>query len=319
VTDAPILGRVVRQDARGCVVRTAGGAAASGEEDVWCTVRGKVHLLGEHRTATTTLAVGDRVHLERGPRGQAAVSVVLPRTSVLSRPDPHHRRRQSLLAANVDRIVVVVSAAEPPFAPGLVDRVLTAAEWCRVDAMVVVNKRDLVEEEPAETAAYRTMGYAVLCASARTGEGVEPFREALRGRTSVVTGHSGVGKTSLLNAVEPGLGLKVGEVNPVTRRGTHTTTASTLWDLASGGSVIDTPGIREFGLFNVPRRELTWIFRDLAKVAPSCRFKDCLHLKEPGCAVPAAVESGAVAPFRMDSYHRLLQEMGEVKSWEISS
>jgi ribosome biogenesis GTPase len=246
-----------------------------------------------------------------------AVEAVLPRTSVLSRPDPHHRRRQNLLAANVDRVVVVASAAEPPFAPGLVDRVLTAAEWCRIEAAVVVNKRDLAAEEPPEAEAYRAIGYLVLSASARTGEGVDAVRDVLRGRTSVVTGHSGVGKTSLLNAVEPGLGLRVGEVNPVTRRGTHTTTAATLWDLSGGGSVIDTPGIREFGLFNVPRRELTWLFRDLAKVAPSCRFKDCLHRGEPGCAVPAAVETGAVAPFRLDSYHRLLGEMEEVKPWEM--
>jgi ribosome biogenesis GTPase len=308
-------GRVVRHDARGCVVRVAGGEGAA--EDVWCSVRGRVHLLGADGTATTRLAVGDRVRLERGPRGQTAVAAVLPRTSVLSRPDPHHRRRQHLLAANVDRVVVVASAAEPPFAPGLVDRVLTAAEWCRIEAAVVLNKRDLVEREPPEASVYRALGYPVLAASARTGEGVDAVREALRGRTSVVAGHSGVGKTSLLNAVEPGLGLRVGEVNPVTRRGTHTTTAATLWDLPGGGSVIDTPGIREFGLFNVPRRELTWLFRDLAKVAPSCRFKDCLHRGEPGCAVPAAVESGAVAPFRLDSYLRLLEEMGEFEAWEL--
>jgi ribosome biogenesis GTPase len=161
------------------------------------------------------------------------------------------------------------------------------------------------------------MGYAVLFASARTGEGVDDVRASLAGKTSVVTGHSGVGKTSLLNAVEPGLGLAVGEVNPVTRRGTHTTTASTLVDLRGGGAVIDTPGIREFGLYNVPARELTWLFRDLRAVAPRCRFKDCLHVREPGCAMPSALESGEVAPFRFDSDLRLLETTADVKPWEI--
>jgi len=302
--------RVVRQDARGCVVRLPGG------EDLWCAVRGKVHLLGSERSARTAVAVGDRVHVER-EAGAGRIVVVLPRRGVVSRPDPHDPRRQRLLATNVDRVVVVTSAAEPPFAPGLVDRVLVAAEWCCVEGAVVVNKRDLVPEEPEETAVYRRMGYPVLFASAVTGEGVADLRAALAGRTSVVTGHSGVGKTSLLNAVEPGLGLRVGEVNPVTRRGTHTTTSSTLVELAGGGAVIDTPGIREFGLFNVPKRELTWLFRDLREVAPGCRFGDCLHLSEPGCAIPSALGDGRIAPWRWDSYQRLLETMADVKPWEI--
>jgi ribosome biogenesis GTPase len=306
-----VTGRVVRPDARGCVVRLEGG------EELWCAVRGKVHLAGQARSATTTLAVGDRVEVERPAKGQGRVVEVLARRGVLSRPDPHRVRRQALLAANVDRVVAVVSAAEPDFAPGLVDRVLTAAEWSCIEALIVVNKRDLVAREPEEAAVYRRIGYPVLFASATTGEGVPEVRAALSGRTSVVTGHSGVGKTSLLNAVEPGLGLRVGEVNPVTRRGTHTTTAATLVDLRGGGAVIDTPGIREFGLYNVPARELTWLFRDLAAVAPRCRFKDCLHLQEPGCAMPAALAAGEVARFRFDSYLRLLETASDVKPWEI--
>jgi ribosome biogenesis GTPase len=309
-TPADVEGRVVRQDARGCAVRLPSG------EELWCSVRGKVHLLGVDRSTRTAVAVGDRVHVEvDGESGR--IRDVMPRRGVITRPDPHDPRRQRILATNVDRVVVVASAAEPPFAPGLVDRVLVAAEWSCVEAMLVVNKRDLAPEEPEEAAVYRRMAYPVVFASARTGEGVAEVRAALAGRTSVVTGHSGVGKTSLLNAVEPGLGLRVGEVNPVTRRGTQTTTSSRLVDLEGGGAVIDTPGIREFGLYNVPKRELTWLFRDLREVAPRCRFKDCLHLSEPGCAVAAAVETGEVAPWRRDSYERLLETMADVKPWEI--
>jgi ribosome biogenesis GTPase len=304
--------RVVRQDAHQCIVRLGDG------EEIPCSVRGKVHLLGSTRTGTTALAVGDRVSVERLRNGEGGRIVsVLPRKGVLSRPDPHHRRRQNILATNVDQVVAMTSAVEPEFSPGIVDRVFTAAEWCCVDAMLVVNKRDLAPKEPPEAEAYRRIGYRVLFVSARTGEGVDDVRAALSGKTSVVTGHSGVGKTSVLNAVEPGLGLKVGTVNPVTRRGTQTTTAAVLVDLEHGGAVIDTPGIREFGLYNVPKRELTWLFRDLRTVGPRCRFKDCLHVGEPGCAMPAAVESGEIAPFRWDSYRRLLETMSDVKSWEI--
>jgi ribosome biogenesis GTPase len=306
----PEVAVLVRQDARGCLARLGNG------DEVWCSVRGKVHLEGNPRD-TTPVAVGDRVHVRRTGGDRGSVVDVLARTSVLSRPDPHHERRQHLLAANVDQVVAVASAAEPPFAPGLVDRVLLAAEWSRLAAVLVVNKSDLVEEEPEECALYRRLGYPVLLASAATGRGVDALRDVLRGRVSVVTGHSGVGKTSLLNAVEPGLGLKVGTVNPVTRRGTHTTTAAVLFDLASGGAVVDTPGIREFGLYNVPRRELTWLFRDLREVAPRCRFKDCLHRGEPGCAVPAAVESGEVAAWRYDSYLRLLETTPDLRPWQI--
>jgi ribosome biogenesis GTPase len=311
VSEAVEVARVARQDARGCVVRFSDG------QELWCQVRGKVHLLGSDRSGTTAVAVGDRVHVERVGDDQGRIVDVMPRKGVLSRPDPHAKRRQHILATNVDRVVAVASAAEPPFAPGLVDRVFTAAEWCCVEALLVINKRDLVDAEPEEAAVYRRIGYPVLFASATTGEGIDEVRTVLAGRFSVVTGHSGVGKTSLLNAVEPGLGLKVGEVNPVTRRGTQTTTAARLFDLQGGGAVIDTPGIREFGLFNVPRRELTWLFRDLGAVAPRCKFKDCLHLREPGCAVPAAIESGEVASWRWDSYQRMLETASSVNPWEI--
>jgi ribosome biogenesis GTPase len=302
---------VVRQDARGCRVRFADG------EERWCAVRGRVHLRGADRTTTTTVAVGDRVLARTEGAGRGALEEILPRTSLLSRPDPHLVRRQHAIAANVDQVVVTTAAAEPGFTPGFVDRVLCVAEWSRLAALVVVNKMDLVEREPAECEAYRRMGYLVLPVSARRGDGVDGLRQALRGRTSVVTGHSGVGKSSLLNAVEPGLGLREGDVNVVTGRGRQTTTAAVLVALSTGGAVVDTPGLREFGLFNVPPREVTWLFRDLRAVAPRCRFADCLHRSEPGCAVPAAVAAGEVAAFRFDSYLRLLETAGDVASWEI--
>jgi ribosome biogenesis GTPase len=306
---------VVRQDARGCLVRLDDG----GER--WCAVRGRVHLAGPV-TATTTVAVGDRVRVRAAGKDHGAIEEVLPRTSVLARPEPDRGRRrnvlrQHVLAANVDCVVVVASARDPEFEPSLVDRVLTVAEWSRVDALVVVSKADLVEGEPEALATYRRLGYGAILASAKTGLGVDALRAALSGRASVVTGHSGVGKTSLLNAVEPGLGLAVGRLNPVTGRGRQTTSSSVLVPLSGGGFVVDTPGIREFGLYNVPLREVTWLFRDLREVATRCRFGNCLHRGDPGCAVPAAVEAGEVAPFRLASYLRLLETMPDVPPWGV--
>lgn len=305
-------GVVARQDARGCLVRLDDAT------ELFCAVRGKVHLAGSTHS-TTTLAVGDRVEVRRLDEGRGSIEAVRPRTSVLSRPDPHQVRRQHVLAANVDLIVAVSSAAEPPFAPGFVDRVLAFAAWARLDALIVVNKMDLVDREPAEVETYRRLGHGVALVSATTGAGIDALRATLAGHASVVTGHSGVGKSSVLNALQPGFGRAVGALNDVTRRGRQTTTAATWNVLAGGGAIVDTPGVREFGLYNVPPREVTRLFRDLAQVADGCRFGDCLHRGEPGCALDEAVSAGRVAPWRVDSYRRILETLSDVNAWEMGS
>lgn len=329
-------GVVARQDARGVVVRLDDGAV------LWCTVRGRLHLEGA-AVSTTTLAVGDRVRVLRASDGRGAdgrgadergtVEEVAPRRSVLARPEPDQGRRrthvrQRVLAANVDRVVVVASAAEPPFDSGIVDRVLVTAEWSRLAAMIVVNKMDLVPRAhdgdaapsgPPEVEAYRRLGYPVHLVSAVTGDGVDALRRDLEGSVSVVTGHSGVGKTSLLHALEPGLSLAVGRLNEVTGRGRQTTTSGVYVPLRGGGALIDTPGVREFGLYNVPRRDLPWLFPELRAVARACRFNDCLHGDEPGCAVRVAVASGEVAGWRFASYLRMLETLPDVPPWGMPS
>ncbi len=299
---------VLRLDARGCLVRLSEphGSVPGDGRTLWCAVAGRVHL--RDRTGQKApVAVGDRVGVRlEGARG-AQVAELHARRSVLSRPAAHRERVEHVLAANVDQVVIVTAAADPAFNPALVDRLLAAVAWSRIDALLVVNKADLVEREPAELPVYRALGLAVATTSVRTGAGVEDLRARLAARVSVFTGHSGVGKSSLLNALEPGAGQVVGEVNAVSRRGTHTTTAAVLVPLSGGGAVIDTAGVREFGLFGVPARELAWLFPDLAAVAPGCRFPDCSHTHEPGCAVLPAVEAGRVAPFRYASYLKLLR------------
>lgn len=305
-----VEGVVARLDARGCLVRLdvpVPGVAGDGR-DVWCSVAGRVHLK-DRTDQKSPVAVGDRVRVLRGAQQGASVSELLPRSSVLSRPAVHKGRVEHVLAANVDQVLIVTAAADPPFNPALVDRILAVAAWSRLPALLVINKMDLAVAEPPEAAVYRALGVGVHLTSAASGVGIDALRAALAGRTSVVTGHSGVGKSSLLNVLAPGLDLGVGEVNPVSRRGTHTTTGARRFELPGGGAVIDTAGVREFGLLRIPARDLTWLFPDLAAAARGCRFPDCSHTHEPGCAVEAAVEAGRVAPFRYDSYLKILGTM----------
>jgi ribosome biogenesis GTPase / thiamine phosphate phosphatase len=307
-------GVVSRLDARGCLVRLdAARPEVPGDgRDLWCTVAGRVHLK-DRTDQKAPVAVGDRVRVLLGAKHGATVAELYPRRSLLSRPAVGKSHVEHVMAVNVDQVLVVTSAADPEFNPAFVDRILAVSAWCRLEGLLVVNKMDLVPAEPPEAAVYRALGMRVFPVSARDGSGVPALRAALADKVSVATGHSGVGKSSVLNAVTPGLGLAVGEVNQVSRRGTHTTTAAVRMELPGGGAVIDTAGVREFGLFHIPARDLTWLFPDLAKAAAACRFPDCSHTHEPGCAVAAAVEAGQVAPFRYDSYLKILESMGETR------
>lgn len=310
------LGTVARLDARGCVVHldTPLADLEPDPRELWCSVRGRIHLR-DRTHQKSPLAVGDRVEVTRTALDRGAVEAAQPRRSMLSRPDIRRQRREHVMAANVDQVVVVSAADDPPFTPGLVDRMLAVIEYSDLEAIIVINKMDLVDAPPEEAAAYEAMDYPVLQVSATTGHGIEAVRERLTGRVSVVAGHSGVGKSSLLNAVQPELGLVVGAVNVVTGRGTHTTTAAAWIPLEGGGAVIDTAGIREFGLYGIPERDLGWLFRDIARIAPGCRFPDCRHTQEPGCAVQVAADDGRLAEFRYMSYLRMLEAQSETPGY----
>ncbi len=307
-----LTARVVRLDARGCLVHLdvpLPGLSDDGRA-LWCGVRGTIHLR-DRRGQISPLAVGDVVDVIRSSDDRGAVVGIHARTSTLSRPAVGRAHLEHVVAANVDQVLIVGSASDPDFNPGLVDRILAVVEFSDLQGIVVVNKMDLVAREPEVIGTYRALGYGVLGTSARTGVGLEALDATLRGRRTVVCGHSGVGKSSLLNALRPGLGLRVGDVNETTRRGRHTTTAA-VWVPYDGGAVVDTAGVREFGLFGIPRRDVPWLFRDLAAVATGCRYPDCLHLEEPGCAVGEAVSSGRVAASRYASYVRIVTALDPV-------
>jgi ribosome biogenesis GTPase len=249
---------------------------------------------------------GDRVRWQRpGEKGDAIVVEVLPRARVLSRPN--HRGRVEVLAANLDQ-VVIVCAPEPRTDPFITDRYLAAAEAMGAAAAVVWNKSDLPEAaEPPELAEYRAVGYPVLAASAQDGTGMAELSALLAGHTSILVGQSGVGKSSLLNALVPGIELATASLSTSTGEGRHTTTATVLHPLPRGGALIDSPGVRDYAPALDDPGCVEPGFREIAAAAPHCRFADCRHLREPDCAVKEGIEAGTISARRYESYRRLLR------------
>lgn len=269
-------------------------------------------LLKKERQATDLAVIGDRVRLSLLGENQASIELVEPRTSKFSRrqPGPRGVWKEDMLVANVDQVLVVFACADPMPHVRMLDRFLVVAEHNEVPAVVVANKVDLVGLEQARQifSLYADIGYPLHYVSAREGIGIEELADRLSGRISVVTGPSGVGKSTLLNAIQPGLRIATGEVSEFLHKGQHTTTSAELHPLTAPGNgyVADTPGLRELGLWQIPPNELAWAFPEFEPFLGSCAFNDCRHLEEPRCAVLAAVAAGQVSPARHDSYRRLL-------------
>ena len=273
------------------------------------------------------LAVGDRLRVARRPSGELVVAQVLPRWSRLSRPDPLLAHRERVLAANLDLAVVVTALRRPALATGLLDRFLVALAHGGVPAAIVVNKYDLAEApgsagsagstgsdaagdpELARLAPDRALRIPFLFCSAKSGLGLEELRSLLARKTVVFVGHSGVGKSSLLAALSPELDVRVGEVSTMNARGRHTTTRARIYRLPNETRIIDTPGIREFGLWQLSREELSLYFEEFETLAPHCRFNDCSHSHEPSCAVREAAASGALDANRYETYLRILASL----------
>jgi ribosome biogenesis GTPase / thiamine phosphate phosphatase len=262
------------------------------------------------------VAIGDRVRFVDAGDGHGMIVEILPRDSKLSRPAPVPGQRvfEQVIVSNADLIVPVFSAANPTPKWGLLDRYLVSTEAAGLPALIVINKLDLAWKNPAldeEVEVYRRIGYAVLLVSAVTGEGMEELKQRLQDKLSVFVGKSGVGKTSLLNALKPGLGLRVKAVsNGEVGKGRHTTTHLEMFELDFGGTLVDTPGVREFGLWDITAEELADLFPEMAEFVGQCKFGlSCHHDREPGCAIRKGVMDGAISPYRYQSYMRLREEL----------
>ncbi len=292
--DASCLsGRVIKVHSLTSTVRTPDG------REFECSTRGLLKSLATD--LQNVVVTGDQVTIRPGGENQAVILRVDPRRGVICRTS---RKRQQVLVANVDQVVIVASAAEPMLKPNLIDRYLVSIEATGLRPIICINKVDLVdpvELQPA-IAVWGQLGYQVVLLSVARGWNVERLRELLVGRDSVVTGQSGVGKSSLLNAIEPGLDLKVSTVSDESQKGRHTTTFSQLIPLSGGGHIVDTPGIRQFQLWDVIPAEVGGFFRDLRPYVSDCQFPDCTHTHEQQCAVKAAVAMFKLDARRYESY-----------------
>lgn len=295
---------VARVDFGACVLFASDGSLFS------APVRGR--LMGRRKSLGNAVVVGDVVRLEAGADG-VIVDEVQPRRNAFSRRAAGEPALEQVVAANLDQVVLVASLAQPEFIPGLVDRVLAQAEHAGIPARLALNKTDLGSAERAAALIheYERAGVPCHAVCALNGEGLEPLRHALLGRRSLFVGHSGVGKSTLLNALVPGLDLLEGQVNEKTGKGRHTTTAAVLVCPEPGLELIDTPGVRAFGLWGVGSRDLEQTYVEFRRFLGECRFADCRHAAEPGCALRAAAEAGEVSRLRFASFLRLREELEE--------
>ena len=274
-----------------------------------CRIRGRLRLKGIR--STNPVVVGDRVMVE--PDGDSSAIVeILPRHNYVIRRASNLSKESHIIAANVDRALLLVTLHSPTTPREFVDRFLVTCEAYKVPVTIVIGKADtLVEEYAAEAeqfeAIYHDAGYDIIRLSSTTGQGIEEIRAMLKEHTTLVAGNSGVGKSTLVSTIEPKLDIRTGEISESHHKGKHTTTFSTMYPI-EGGYIIDTPGIKGFGLIDIESRELCRYFPEMMRLSPNCRFYNCTHTHEPGCAVVEAVEEGTVAMSRYESYLKILDE-----------
>ena len=283
-----------------------------GEESILCSLRGS--LTAAETGFTNVVAVGDRVVVSKNGSSEGVIEAILPRDKILARPDVFYNHLRQIVVANADQVLIVASWRQPHLWAELIERYLIASEINDLTGLICINKIDLVENQAELKAAihpYLQLGIQLILTSATDGTGIHQLREVLRDRTTVLTGLSGVGKSSLLNAVHTGLQLRTKQVSSRWSQGRHTTSQSSLLPLDFGGYVIDTPGIREFGLVGVHRSDLVYHFPEMARLANRCQFTDCTHLDEPACAIRRAVASNAISDSRYHSYQKIYATLPE--------
>jgi ribosome biogenesis GTPase len=280
------------------------------EEGLFYQARIKGAIKLDNRSSTNPIAVGDWVHTEMeegGDEQDIMIDEIFDRDNYVARQSPHNKRQQHIIASNLDQSILLATLKSPKTSQGFIDRFLIACESFHIPAIIVFNKADLYEEKElalysAMKSMYETVGYKVILISVEQQEGLTQLEDLLKNKTTLISGHSGVGKSSLINFLFPDLDIITQEVSDWSGKGMHTTTFAQMYDLPFGGSVIDTPGMRELGLVNMEKEELAQYFPEMRAVMHGCQFNNCQHINEPSCAVKAAVEKGLITEARFYSY-----------------
>lgn len=299
---------VIKNTGSWYVVRTAEGA------EIDCKIKGNFRLKGIR--STNPIAVGDRVKITVNDSGTAFITDILPRKNYIIRRASNLSKESHILASNLDQTLLIATLAHPTTSLTFIDRFLSTAEAYRVPAIIVINKTDLltdpqdIELLEAVKYLYRSIGYTVVTTSAKRGEGIDTLRDLLKGKTTLISGNSGVGKTTLINDLIPGLNLRTAAISEVHDTGTHTTTFSEMFQLPGeeGGYLIDTPGVRGFGTIEMDEHEVSHFFPEIFKIGAGCRFNNCTHTHEPHCAVIKALEDNLIAQSRYTSYLSILED-----------
>jgi len=269
-------------------------------------------------TSTNPLAVGDEVEIEMENEGENSVVItkIHERRNYINRKSPKANHQHHIVAANLDQSLMVATLKEPKTSQGFIDRFLVASEMYHVKPIIVFNKADLYKKKEQEKyeawrAMYKAIGYTIILTSAKENTGIAELKELLKNKTTLISGHSGVGKSSLLNALLPELNLRTQDVSGWSGKGMHTTTFAEMFDIPGGGRIIDTPGIREFGVVGISKQELSHYFPEMRDRLNDCQFNNCLHINEPGCAIKEAVANGEITEDRYISYYNILESVGE--------
>ncbi len=301
----------------GLVIRNTGSwyTVAADDGSIWdCKVKGNFRLKGIR--STNPVAIGDRVEFIAQPDNTALISAIDDRRNYVIRRSTNLSKQSHIIAANVDQCFLIVTLRQPETATTFIDRFLASAEAYRIPVVLVFNKVDLLAEEDREllvgmTTLYTAIGYECCVVSAMTGEGVEELRRRLQDNITLLSGNSGVGKSTLINRLFPNLHLKTSELSDAYNTGKHTTTFSEMYPVEGGGYIIDTPGIKGFGTFDFEREEVGHFFKEIFRISADCRFNNCTHTHEPGCAVREAVERRDISLSRYTSYLSMLDDKEE--------
>lgn len=304
---------------KGLVIKNTGSwyVVHTEDGDINCKVKGNFRIRGIR--TTNPVAVGDRVDITVNPDGNAFITAIEPRDNYIIRKAINLSKESHIIAANIDQAFLVVTLAHPVTSTTFIDRFLATAEAYRVKTILLINKTDLLTEEEdkeyleAVTYLYRSIGYEVMHVSGLTGEGIDKLRERISDKISLFSGNSGVGKSTIINDLLPGLGLRTAAISDIHDTGMHTTTFSGMFPVPGGGWIIDTPGIKGFGTIDFERGEIAHFFPDIFEISHDCRYNNCTHTHEPGCAVLKALDEHRIAQSRYNSYLSILDDLNPDK------